>query len=112
MSVCEVCLWSVPWQRTELEPYFPNHGRITFLAKFDETYSIKRFDVGLVNEGNIPKKQVRIYKMAKKSRYLLDDPRIVVHVTLYMYHPSLVAHMVSVLGHVRLILVSYKPTQT
>ena len=44
------------------------------VGQIDITYSIKRFDVGLVNEGGIPKYKGRVYKMVNISRYLLDDP--------------------------------------
>ena len=48
----------------------------TFLVKFDETYFMERLDVGLVNDCYIFKKRGWFYKMANKSRYLLDDLRI------------------------------------
>ena len=51
-----------------------------FFFKVNEKYSIERLDVSLVNRGNIPKKQGGVYKMANRSRYLLDHPRTFINI--------------------------------
>lgn len=46
------------------------------MAKFDETYSAERLDVGFVNEVSIPKYKGRVCNMANNSHNLFDEPRI------------------------------------
>ena len=57
----------------------------SFLAKFDGTCSIERLDVDFVNEGIIPKKLGRVYKMVNKSRCLLDDFHTIVIMCIYLW---------------------------
>ena len=57
----------------------------SFLAKFDGTCSIERSDVDLVNEGIIPKKPGRVYKMVNKSRCLLADLCTIVIMCIYLW---------------------------
>ena len=54
------------------------------LADFDETYSIERLDIGLINEGSIPEWQCTVREMANNYRYLLDG-LVFWHLT-FMYY--------------------------
>ena len=45
-------------------------------AKFNETGSVERLDVDLVNGSSKLKPERRVYEMTNNSRSLMDDPRI------------------------------------